>query len=204
MDAQWETHVRGLISWVESTFGVSQYGATIIKEQEAFAHPMGSHTSRYASVNALLYERTGDTAAKEKAYRAYNWSTYMARSNGVVIDGPEVNNQWFTDGYGDYVRHFMVGMGAVPQWSPTAENHLLQTTSLVKSVTYSTGSITYQTFDASSTETLHLTAKPSSVQAGGTSLLERSDLSAPGWTYDATTGTVKVFHTNSASVAVQY
>jgi hypothetical protein len=204
MDAAWEAHVRGLITWVENTFGVSQYGATIVREQQVFAYPMGSHTSRYASVNALLYARTGDAAAKEKAYRSFNWATYMARSNGVVLDGPEVNNQWFTDGYGDYVRHFMIGMGAVPEWSPASQDHLLQTSTVVKSVTYGTGVVAYQTFDAAATDTLHLTAMPTGVSAGGVALVSRADLTQPGWMYNANTGVLTVYHTNSGSVSIRY
>jgi hypothetical protein len=115
-DPLWEQHVRALIAWVERDWSVVEYGATTIREQAAFPHPMGSHTARYASVNALLYERTGDLVAKEKAYRSFNWATYMTRSSGVVIDGPEVGNCWFTDGYGDYIRHFLVGISAVPEW----------------------------------------------------------------------------------------
>ena len=124
LDADWERHVRDLISWVEANFSISAYGANAIREQSVFWYPMGSHTARYASVNALLYEKTGDEVAKEKAYRALNWATYMARPDGVVIDGPEVNNQWFTDGYGDYIRHFMTSIGAVPTWAPDQQNHL--------------------------------------------------------------------------------
>ncbi|MGB8385845.1 MAG: hypothetical protein WCG47_32175, partial [Dermatophilaceae bacterium] len=202
MDPSWEAHVRGLITWVESTFARQQFGATIIEEQFAFAHPMGSHTSRYASVNALLYQKTGDTAAKEKAYRSYNWATYMARSNGVVIDGPEVNNQWFTDGYGDYIRHFIIAMGAVPQWAPAGEDHLLQSNSLVKSVSYTASGMSYQTYDNSATEELRLTYQPTSVTAGGVTLSKQSDLSSPGWTYDATTGVLRVYHSNSANVQI--
>ena len=97
-DPNWETHARGLITWVENTFAQTNFGATTIREQQQFFYPMGSHTSRYASVNALLYEKTGDLVAKEKAYRAFNWATYMCRTNGIVIDGPDVNNQWFSDG----------------------------------------------------------------------------------------------------------
>ena len=57
-------------------------------------------------------------------------------ANGVVIDGQlygsETNaNQWFTDGYGDYIRHFMTGMGAVPEWSPANQTHLLRSSSVM-------------------------------------------------------------------------
>lgn len=203
-DPSWETHVRGLIKWVEDEFGRVQFGAQTIEEQFAFAHPMGSHSSRYASVNALLYEKTGDQTAKEKAFRSFNWATYMARSNGVVLDGPTVGNQWFTDGYGDFVRHFMVGMGAVPEWSPANENHLLRSSSIVKSVSYGSGTVNYQTFDQSSVEKLHLTKEPTSVKAGGTTLSKRSDLSQAGWTFDSGSGVLQISHTNSGDVAITY
>ncbi|MBI4898913.1 MAG: fibronectin type III domain-containing protein [Actinobacteria bacterium] len=201
-DPDWETHVRGLISWVESTFGVTEFGATTIMEQQAFMHAMGSHTSRYASVNALLYARTGDLAAKEKAYRAFNWATYMARSNGVVIDGPSVNNQWFTDGYGDYIRHFLVGMFAVPEWAPMGQTHLLDSSSVVTNVTYGAGQVSYTTFDSAGIETIKTAAAPTTVTVGGKQLALRSDLAAEGWTYDPSQSLLKIRHDNGTAVAV--
>jgi hypothetical protein len=63
LDAEWEKHVRGLINWIEVNFAISAYGANTIREQKAFPYPMGSHTARYASVNALLHEKTGQTAS---------------------------------------------------------------------------------------------------------------------------------------------
>lgn len=201
-DPSWETHVRGLISWVESVFGVGQYGATTVKEQEAFMHVMGSHTSRYASINALLYEKTGDVAAKEKAYRAFNWATYMTRPNGVGIDGPTVNNEWFTDSYGDYIRHFMVGMGAVPEWAPAGQTHMVAGTSVVTSMTYAPTGVNYTTFDASGIEKFKLGGTPTGVTAGGVALAQRSDLAAEGWVYDAATGVLSVRHDVSGTVAV--
>jgi hypothetical protein len=147
-DPLWESHVRGLISWVETTFGQAWFGATTMREQTPiFPYAMGSHTSRYASVNALLYERTGDVVAREKAYRAFNWATYMARNNGIVIDGPDVQNQWFTDGYGDYVRHFMTGLGAIPEWSPANQTHMVRSSSVVKSITYGLDNVDYSIAD---------------------------------------------------------
>lgn len=202
MDPSWESHVRGLISWVEANFGVMDSGALTIKEQWTFWYPMGSHTSRYASVNALLYEKTGDTAAKEKAYRSLNWATYMARSNGVVIDGPQVNNQWFTDGYGDYVRHFMTSMGAVPEWAPANQSHMVESTSIVKSVAYSAGGISYTTSDTASEDTFKLAYVPAGVTVDGQALSQRSDLTQPGWTYDSAKGVLKVRHDTGTMIQI--
>ncbi|MGH2556972.1 MAG: LamG-like jellyroll fold domain-containing protein [Actinomycetota bacterium] len=200
-DPNWEAHVRGILSWVESTFGAQEHGATKIAEQMVFYHHMGSHTSRFASINAMLYAKTGDTAAKEKAYRSFNWATYMARADGRVIDGPSVGNMWWTDGYGDYIKHFMAGIGAVPEWADD-QSRLLKSTSVVRSTAYSPTGISYQTFDASARETLKLTGPPSGVTAGGVPLQQRSNLTAPGWTYDSATRVLQVFHDNSGQVHV--
>ncbi len=201
-DVNWEAHVRGLITWVETTFGQTSFGATAIKEQQVFPWIMGSHTSRYASVNALLYEKTGDLVAKEKAYRSFNWATYMARSNGVVIDGPDVNNQWFTDGYGDYIRHFMTGMGAVPEWSPATQTHMVRSNSVIRSITYGVNTLSYTTFNSSSTEVLHISYNPVTITVDGVELARRSDLSQPGWTLDVATKTLKIYHTSGTTVVI--
>lgn len=206
LDVSWETHVRGLIGWVETNFAIDppQYGAIQIREQEAFHYRMASHTSRYASINALLYEKTGDTAAKEKAYRSFNWATYMARSNGVVIDGPEVNNQWFTDGYGDFVRHFMVGMGAVPAWAPTGQTHIVYTSSVVQTVNYpgSGNLVTYATFGNDGIERIRVSRAPIGVTVNGSPIAQRSDLAAQGWVYNASAKLLEIRRTGGDTVVV--
>ncbi|HVQ43946.1 MAG TPA: Ig-like domain-containing protein [Candidatus Saccharimonadia bacterium] len=201
-DANWETHVRGLIAWTEQNFAVPAFGANTIQEQADFAHPMGSHTSRYCDVNALLYQRTGDLAAKEKAYRACNWATYMARDNGVVIDGPEINNAWFTDGYGDFIRGMMVAMGGSPDFAPAGQNHLLQTSSVVTNVTYGPSQLSYSAFEAAGTEVIKVASAPTGVAINGVSLAQRSDLAAEGWTYDAAQSVVRVRRDTGKNVTI--
>jgi fibronectin type 3 domain-containing protein len=201
-DPSWEAHVRALIGWVETTFGVADTGATTIREQAAFPHAMGSHTSRYAAVNALLYAKTGDLTAKEKAYRAFNWATYMARANGVDIDGPEVNNEWFTDGYGDYIRHFMVGMGAVPEWSPPAQTHILSFTAPLSAVSYSSTEVDYTAAEPGGVEELHVTSAPTEVAADGAALSRLTDLTGPGYTYDPAGGVLHVRHDGATAVKI--
>ncbi len=191
-DANWETTVRNLISYVENTFGQQQNGAMTIREQQAFMHAMGSHTSRYAAVNALLYAKTGDQAAKEKAYRSFNWATYRERSNGVTIDGPTVNNQWFTDGHADYIRHFLTGMAAVPEWAPSGQDHMVDASGIVKSVSYGTGQIDYTAANPAATEKFKLSFVPASVTVDGNSLPQSS--SGDGWTYDSNQNTLEVRH----------
>jgi hypothetical protein len=207
-DPNWEAHVRGIITWVENVFGQTQYGSTAIEEQTpVFPYLIGSHTSRYASVNALLYEKTGDLTAKEKAYRSFNWASYMCRSNGVVIDGllygSESNaNQWFSDGYGDYIRHFMTGLGAVPNWSPANQTHLVRSSSVVKNISYGVNVVSYTTYDGTATDVLHISFDPVTITADGVALSKRSDLTQPGWTLDVATKTLRIYHTGATQIII--
>ncbi|MCY1031023.1 Ig-like domain-containing protein [Corallococcus sp. BB11-1] len=204
LDPNWQAHAQDIIAFIETNFGDAlEFGARPIKEQYAFHYKMGSHTARYAAVNARYAELTGDAAAKDKAFRAFNWATYMVRSSGLTIDGPYPNNVWFTDGWGDFIRHFVIGMGAQPDWAPAGQNHLLRTTSVVKSVTYGPGNeVRYTTYDASATEVLRLAFVPSSVTAGGTALSQRADLAADGWTFDPGNNALRIRHSNSGSIVV--
>jgi len=201
LDRKWKAHVRGIIRWVENTFGEREFGATKIAEQMVFYHHMGSHTSRYASINAMLYDRTGDVAAKKKAFRSFNWATYMESANGRTIDGPSVGNMWWTDGYGDYIKHFMAGIAAVPKWAGNG-NHLLKSSSVVRSANYGSRSINYVTFDKAAKETLNVKRTPVRVTAGGKRLKRRNNLGSPGWTYKPKSGVLRVFHRNARRVEI--
>jgi hypothetical protein len=204
IDPDWRAHVPALLAWVESTFGEPQFGANAIREQTVFYFAMGSHTARYASVNALYYQLTGDADARDKAYRALNWATYMISSvpQGQIIDGPSVGNVWFTDGYADYIRHFMRAMGAVPEWAPHNQNHLTGSTSIVTAVTYSADEIAYTTADPDSTETFKLSFTPAIVDAGGVLLPRRADLDEAGWTYDPVNRTLRLRHVQANAIRI--
>ena len=121
-----------------------QWGAEVLSEQINDMDKMSSHTARYASVMALWYERTGDAEAKEKAFRSFNWATYSCRDDGLVKTSlDEGTGYWFSDGYGDYMRHFLRGMASVPEWAPARENHLLRSSSVVRSIKYEKQKIEY-------------------------------------------------------------
>ena len=212
-DAHWQTLAASLIDDIESRFGADHagdaglfHGARTISEQTAYMYKMASHTSRFGAVNALYAAATGDAIARDKAFRSLNWATYMARDNGTVNEGPAESvsgvNFWFTDGHGDYVRHFMIAMGAFPEWAPAGENHLLRSSSVVRAVTYSADSITYDTFDAASTEVLRVNSQPQGVNAGALALPQRADVNAAGWTHDSATGVLRVRHDSGTNVQV--
>jgi hypothetical protein len=160
-DPKLDVTIPSLINWVESAFGTEDMDA--IKEQTWCYVPMGSHTARFASICAMWYEKTGDIRYKEKAYRYFNNATYCTDQNGVVRVGPTWPSSWFSDGYSDYIRHFMDGMAAVPQWAPATEDHVLRSTSAVQKIKYSSSGITVTTFDSEGELTVRMTAKPKSV-----------------------------------------
>jgi hypothetical protein len=59
---------------------------------------------------------TGDRSGADHAIRQLNWATYM-----VDVDGKNrymQDENWLTDGYGDYVRHYLRSMAAMPELAP--------------------------------------------------------------------------------------
>jgi hypothetical protein len=222
IDPEWKLHARGLLNWIEKTFAVDvpatvqyrlvqqepiqygkQWGANVISEQTVEdMDKMGSHTSRYASLCALYYEKTGDEGFKEKAFRAFNWASYMAHKDGLITEAMAEDEFWFSDGYADYIRHFLAGMASVPEWSPPGENHLLRSSSVVGNVSYAPPKLSYTTFDEDATEVLRLAFHPALVTANGTPLRPRTDLNKPGWIFDAKTGVLQVRHAKARDIIV--
>jgi hypothetical protein len=207
-DEGWKDHARGLIEWVRQSLGAEPFFKAVpIHEQKFCFHVMGSHTARYASACALFAQSTGETDYAERARRSFNWATYMADENGWVrvgIDEPDYHNQcWFSDGYFDYVPHFLDGMACLPESAPLANDHLLQSSSVVQQITYNPLHIQYRTFDAKAADILRLTFAPMRVECDGRVLPEVSNPSQEcGWSFDPLPGLMHVHH-NSHSVEVR-
>ena len=111
---------------------------------------------------------------------------------------------WFSDGYGDYIRHFLIAMAAVPEWVPKRSDHVLRSSSLVTKVAYKTKELRYQTFDPQATEVLRLSFSPGSVTAGSQKLTLQTSLDTDGFTV-APLGedfVVRVRHSSSGDVRV--
>jgi hypothetical protein len=172
-----------LAAWVKAAFG--EPGEPSINEQTWCYVPMASHTARYASIEALLYERTGDARHKEEAYRHFNWATYSCTDTGVVSVGPRWTGTWWSDGYGDYIRHFFEGLAAIPEWAPADQNHLLRSSSLIQEIKYEPTRIAYRAYDEAGRERLRLAARPKQVSVGKYTVTEHSAKQAagPGWTW---------------------
>ncbi len=160
---------RRTLDWVEHTFANHEYAAlhvVPINEQTRYQVPGNSHTARHASVELAYAHATGDWSRKDGQVRRLNWATYM-----VAADGRNKyprDDIWLTDGYGDYVRHYLRAMAAAPDLAPRDQNHLLDTTTVIQSIAYGEHAIRYRKFDAISTDTLKLGAWAPARVSGGT------------------------------------
>jgi hypothetical protein len=187
----WRRAVQGLIDWVKNTFGGPPFfGAIPIHEQQFCYFPMGSHTARFASLCALYAEQTADSEYAEQAIRTYNWASYMANEDGTVtvgVDRPDYYNQcWFTDGYFDYVPHFIDGMAALANLAPADSDHMLRSDSVVQEIVYKPYEVSYRTFEVKGMQKLRLTFGPCRVLVDGRPLAQRKAIGEDlGWTLDS-------------------
>jgi hypothetical protein len=195
---EWKTQVKSIIDWVHSNFSNpswKKYGVTVTNEQSVYPEPGNSHSARQAADELLYGSLTGDTSLYSNAVRELNWATYAVDTDGkncFPFDEP-----WLTDGYGDYVRHYLRAMAVYPQLAPVAD-HILSTTSVIQQADYKghlrkylapafdkqdTGKVLiyYRAFDNTGTEKIKLRARPSGVRINNDPLQERDDDQGYRW-----------------------
>ena len=196
----WKTDVLKIISWVHKNFANEKwkkYGVTVTNEQSVYPTPANSHSARQAADELLYTNLSGDISLYENAVRELNWATYM-----VDFDGrnrfPE-DEPWLTDGYGDYVRHFLRAMDAFPVLAPAGEDHIISSTSVVQEADYAgylakpvylrfenTDSnrveLFYRCFDSTGIEKIRLRKKPSAVLLNYKPISENANTGAYTWT----------------------
>ncbi len=98
--------------------------------------------------------------------RRLNWATYTVDADGKnKYPGDDI---WLTDGYGDYVRHYLRAMASSPDLAPDGQNHLLRSSSVIQAIEYGADRIVYSKFDRESTERLKLGAWAPGTVTGGT------------------------------------
>jgi hypothetical protein len=176
---EWKQQVKEIINWVYEKLSNDKwkkYGVTVINEQTAYRVPGNSHTARQAAAEMVYAARTGDRSFYENSVKQLNWATYMVDTDGKNYY-PE-NAIWMTDGYGDYVRHYLRAMAAMPELSSPTENHLLSSTSVIQHVFYrdqlskyyfplikdpAHTEMHYTSYDEQGTEIIRLTKKPGGV-----------------------------------------
>jgi hypothetical protein len=174
-----------------------KYGVIVTKEQSVYQVPGESHSSRQAADELLYTSLTGDTSFYANALHELIWASYSVDFDGkncFPFDEP-----WLTDGYGDYVRHYLRAMATYPFLAPV-EDHILSTTSVIQQADYSghfkkfiylnfdkvdtsKARLFYRAFDDYGIEEIKLKAKPSAVLLNDSPLKEATD--GEGYTWNA-------------------
>ncbi|MDB4902979.1 MAG: hypothetical protein JWQ63_2260 [Mucilaginibacter sp.] len=197
---EWKTQVKSIINWVHTNFDNDKwkkYGVIVTNEQSVYPVPGNSHSARQATDELLYGYLTGDTSYYTNAIHELNWATYA-----VDFDGKNcfpTDEPWLTDGYGDYVRHYLRAMATYPVLAPV-EDHILSTTSVIQQADYkghfhkylsvdfdktdtNKVRVYYRTFDNDGTEEIKLKAKPSVVLLNYNPLKETA--TGEGYTWSA-------------------
>lgn len=207
----WRKDARHCLDWMFNELGNhrwDKYGVTVINEQSVYQYEGNSHTSRYASIELLYAKLTGDDSRLTNAVRQLNWATYSVDYEGrnEYPGDPYDDEIWFTDGYGDYVEHYLNAMAVMPEkLAPDNANHLVHTTSVIKTIEYRPNEIRYKTFDDASTEVLRITSKPKNVMVKGKEIDESKSPDAEGWTWKPLKkgGILRIRHTHGNEIVVR-
>jgi hypothetical protein len=197
---EWKQDVKKIFDWVYTTLGNKiweKFGVIVINEQTAYRVPGNSHTSREASAELQYAALSGDQSMVTNAVRQLFWTTYMVDNDGKNCY--PFDEIWMTDGYGDYIRHYLRAMAWKPELAPSDRNVLLSSTSIIQRVEYpeqpgnglqvekskdaSAMMIRYRTFEESSTETIRLTARPQKVLVNEKPLAEADAKAPEGWSW---------------------
>jgi hypothetical protein len=179
----WKKDVKGILEWTHNELGNKdyiKYEVEVMNEQTVYRVPGNSHSSRQASVELMYTNLSGDTTYKTNAIRTLNWATYTVASDGrnrYIRD-----DIWLTDGYGDYVRHFLRAMAAMPELAPAGKNRFLGSTSVVTSIKYEPEAIIYTTYDPA-TDILRLKQRPVKITCDAAELGESVDLNREGFSW---------------------
>jgi len=218
----WKTGVKGIFKWVYEKLGNKQwekYGVIVVNEQTAYQTPDNSHSLRQASAELQYTTLTGDRTRVTNSICQLNWATYMVDSDGKnCYPRDEV---WMTDGYGDYVRHYLRSMAFWPELAPENQNHLVSSNSVIQLMEYpplinkflvpevpadklAKTLIHYRTFDQKSVEIIRMTKKPNSVLVNQTEIRETNQPNEEGWSWRSLEkgGILTIRHQNGNRVAV--
>lgn len=164
-DPDWQIKARRILDWAYDEFANDswmKYGVMAINEQTAFLKPGNSHTARQACAELQYCKATGDMSRYDMAIRQLNWATYMVSEKGE--NRYPGDNLWITDGYGDFVRHYIRAMQVFPELCPP-EPHILDCSYGLRMVCIKDSYIYYETAKACSA-TIKLPHKPASIVFG--------------------------------------
>ena len=142
----------------------------------------------FATVYAQYGVLAGSAWGREMARRQQILATYDCTETGVVEDnidgGCIVAGNWFKIAHPMALKHVLGTMAWMPDVLGAArENHIMRSSSVVRSVVYGKGRVSYETFDApaDTVDVLRLAFEPAAVLAGDAALPCRDDLDDNGY-----------------------
>ena len=97
-------------------------------------------------------------------------------------------------------------MAALPELAPRGQSHLLGSTSVVQSVSYTPAGIRYRTFDASAVDVVRLDFRPTRVSAAGTTLTQETSLRRQGYVLQALSGgdsALRIRHDHTRTIWIE-
>lgn len=219
----WKNDVPKIFDWVYSKLGNTtwkKYGLTVVNEQTSYPVPGNSHTARQAATELLYSQLVGDTSRITQALRQLNWATYMVDFDGK--NNYPRDEVWFSDGYVDYIRHYLRAMASYPAIAPDSENHILYSSSIIYRVDYAPlfnkgnspdfpieeekdSKIFYKTYDKESVEHIRLTEKPKIIYQGNEIINEQKSLLDNSWVWEPYSigGLLKIKHAKSNSIRIK-
>lgn len=214
----WKTEVQGIFEWTYKTMGNKQwekYGVIVMNEQTAYQTPGNSHSSRQAAAELQYAALSGDNSRTENAIRVLNWATYMVDFDGK--NNYPRDEVWLTDGYGDYVRHYLRAMAYKPELAPTDEVHILHSSHPLILVSYNGNFnktlgedvpykdlekviLYYHCIAKEATQIIKLPKKPTKVLIGNNEIREFQTHDKEGFTW--TKGVLRIKHSSSGIVTI--
>ncbi len=206
--------LRQLDDRLVHTTGHGAAPAPALAEQTSFEHIMPGHTARYGAALAYLYVATGDETTRRRALSALHGVTYMQDEAGMLktffydvkkqTDRGIEDRVWFSQHLYS-VYHLLECMAVFPELAPAGENHLLDSTTSLRDVSYASGSISYSVMLPALIRA-KLRAAPAFVEVAGQPLrrLERPPANNErGWHFDSATGLLTLTHEAGLAQIVQ-
>ncbi len=136
------------------------------------------------------YGAAADSAwAREIARRQMILATYDGHETGVVEDnidgGPIVAGDWFKIAHPMALKHVLNAMAWQPEvFGANRENHLMRSSSVISSIVYEKGRVSYDAYDApaDSVDVLRLSFNPETILSDGKPLPLQTRLEGNGYT----------------------
>ncbi len=216
----WQTQTRNVLSLFINRTSVFE-GSNGDVFSGAWAYPESSgccgRSLWYGPMElAMVFSEYGARAdsewGRELGRRMQLLATYDVLPTGVVEDNIDggfiVAGAWFKIAHPMALKHVLGTLAWAPELGAARENHIMNSTAVVRDLHYRAGRIEYETFDTpkGTTEILRLAFQPEQITAGDKILPLREKLEGKGYSVRALPGgdwLVTVRHDGQKKVVIE-